>query len=599
MHRTGLRRRGEDPAAGDALLRRAAAALVALACSAGALARSADEERPVFDLVVSGGRIVDGTGAPWFRGDVGVVGDRIVAVGDLSRAEARRRVDARGHVVAPGFIDLLGQSEYNVLVDPRAASKITQGITTEITGEGSSIAPVNARMIEDGRELHARYGVTPDWTTLAGYFSAFERARPTINQGTFVGAGGVRDLVIGQEDRRPTGAEQAQMEAAVAQAMEEGAFGLSTSLQYVPDRFATTEEIIALAKVAARYGGSYITHQRSESHRIDASLDEVFRIAREARIPTQVYHLKTAYRKNWGRMKAVLARLEQARAEGLDVSANQYPYTAGSNSLHSCLPLWAREGGREAMLKRLADPAQRARIKVDMAKEDPGWENQYLGAGGPGGILVSTVLEPSLKAYEGQTIEQIARAQKKDPVDALMDLVLADRGNTSTIIFIMDEADVRTALRHPLVAMCTDSGAVATDGPFAQQKSHPRAWGSAARILGHYVREEKLLTLEEAVRKMTGLPANRLRLQDRGLIRPGFAADLVVFRAEAVIDRSTYAEPRQYSEGIPYVAVNGELVVDGGRITDARPGRVLRGPGYRPAPAGSAPSPAPSPSAQD
>jgi dihydroorotase/N-acyl-D-amino-acid deacylase len=282
--------------------------------------------------------------------------------------------------VAPGFIDMLGQSEYNVLVDPRAASKITQGITTEITGEGSSIAPTNARILGDNREVFERYGVTPDFTTLAGYWKAFERARPTINLGTFVGAGGVRNLVVGESDRRPTPDELRQMEAAVAQAMEEGAFGLSTSLQYVPDRFATTEEIVALAKVARRYGGSYITHQRSESYEIDASLDEVFRIAREADIPAQVYHLKTSGKPNWGRMPAVLKRLEQARAAGLDVSADQYPYIAGQNSLDANLPLWVRDGGRDKMIERLKDPALRARVKADVVREDRSWENQYLGS---------------------------------------------------------------------------------------------------------------------------------------------------------------------------------------------------------------------------
>jgi dihydroorotase/N-acyl-D-amino-acid deacylase len=529
-----------------------------------------------FDLIFAGGRVVDGTGAPWFRADVGITGDRLAAVGDLSRAAAKRRIDATRLVVAPGFIDVLGQSEYNVLVDNRAASKITQGITTEITGEGSSIAPLNARMIADRKEIYDHYGVTPDWTALAGYWKAFERARPAINLGTFVGAGGVRDLVIGKEDRRATPDDLAAMEAAVARAMEEGAFGLSTSLAYVPDRFASTEEIIALAKVAARYGGTYITHQRDEGDRIDASLDEVFRIAREAQIPAQIYHLKTAGRRNWGRMLEVLRRIEQARAEGLDVSANQYPWAASSNNLDASLPLWVREGGREKLIARLQDAATRARARTDFLKENPDWSDQ------PGSrILITRVLTPSLKAYEGKTIAEIARAENKDPLDTLMDIVIADHAHTGRVTFSMSEDDVRTALAHPLVSMCTDSGAKAEDGIYSEEKSHPRAWGTAPRILGRYVREEKILTLEEAIRKMTSLPASRMGLADRGIIRPGMAADIVAFDPATVRERSTYADPLHYSEGIPYVSVNGTLVVDGGRITAARPGRALKGPGYR------------------
>ena len=555
-------------------------ALVALAL-ASALAPAAGAAPPRCDLLIAGGRVVDGTGAPWFEADVCVAGDRIAAVGRLDEAPAARKVDARGLVVAPGFIDMLGQSEYNVLVDPRAASKITQGITTEITGEGTSIAPRRAGVQPDEREVFARYGVGLDFTTLAGYFAAFEKARPAINLGTFVGAGGVRGLVVGAGDRRATAEELARMEALVAEAMKDGALGLSTSLQYVPDRFLSTEEIVALAKVARRFGGTYITHQRSESYRIDESLDEAFRVAREAAIPTQVYHLKTACRANWGRMPAVLARFEAARSEGLDVSADQYPYTAGQNGLDANLPVWVREGGTEKMLARLADPAVRARVKADLAREDPGWENQFLCCGGGRGILIASVVNPELKKYEGRRVDEIARAEGKDEADVVMDIVAADRGHTSNIIFMMDEADVRAALGHPLVSMCTDSGAVATDGIFSQERSHPRAWGSAARILGRYVRDEKALTLEEAVRKMTSLPASRMGLADRGIVRPGMAADLVVFDPARVRDVSTYEDPLHYSEGIPYVAVNGQLVVDAGRITAARPGRPLYGPGRR------------------
>ncbi|MFY9550362.1 MAG: D-aminoacylase [Thermoanaerobaculia bacterium] len=553
--------------------------LLAVSVALGALALSPSEAP--YDLLITGGRVIDGTGAPWFAADVGVRDGKIAAVGALSGRSALRTVDASGLLVTPGFIDLLGQSEYNVLVDKRAASKITQGITTEVTGEGASIAPLNDAMLAEAKDVYARYGFTPDFQTLDGYFRTLERRGTAINLGTFVGAGGLRDLVIGKENRRATPQELKRMCDEVDKAMREGALGVSSSLQYVPDMYNSTEELVAMAKVAARYGGAYFTHQRSEANAIDSSLDEVFRIAKEAGIRSQIWHLKTAYKRNWGRMPAVLARLEAARAEGIDVAANQYPWTAGSNGLDACLPPWIREGGREALLKRLADPKQRAKAEADMLVDSDAWSNQYLGAGGPDRVLVGSVLNPKLKTYEGKTIAQIAAEEKKDPRDALIDLVIADRANTACIIFMMDENDVRTALKSPLVAFCTDSGAGATDGILSEEKSHPRGWASSARILGHYVRDEKVIRLEEAVRKMTSFPAEAAGLQGRGLVREGFAADLVVVDLAKVQDLATYEEPRRYSAGFPYVVVNGALVVDGGRITGATPGRALRGPGYR------------------
>ncbi len=543
---------------------------------------------PMDDLVFEGARVVDGTGAPWFVGDVAVRNGKIAAVGKLDKRRAKRRIDARGLVVAPGFIDLLGQSEYNVLVDRRAASKVTQGITTEVTGEGVSIAPLNQALIDGDRDTYKKYGVWPDWRTLDGYFRALEKRGTAINVATFIGSGGLRSYVVGNENRPATAQEINAMKALLEQGMREGALGMSSSLQYIPNIYSSTEELIALAKVAARYGGAYFTHQRSESGRIDTSLDEAFRIAREANIRTQVWHLKTAYRPNWGRMPAVLAKFEAARAQGLDVSANQYPYNRASNGLDACLPPWVREGGKEALLKRLADPAARDRVKSDMGRETTDWENQYLGSGGAEGIMVSSVLSDALKKYEGRTIARIAQDEGKDPRDALLDLVIADRANASCIISIMDEKDVRTALAHPLVAFCTDSPAKATDGPLSREYSHPRGWGSAARILGHYVRDEKVLSLEEAIRKMTSFPAASAGLEDRGILRPGFAADLAVFDPKTVRDVATFEDPNRYSEGFQYVAVNGVLVVDGGKLTGKTPGRALRGPGA-PRPAGDAP----------
>jgi len=370
------------------------------------------------------------------------------------------------------------------------------------------------------------------------------------------------------------------MQQLVREAMEQGALGLSTSLQYVPDRFASTEEIVALARVAAEYGGRYLTHQRSESHQILSSLDEAFAVAEQAKIPTEIWHLKTAYRANWGRMPEVLRHIESARAHGLDVSANIYPYDRASNGLDACLPLWVRDGGTDAMIARLKDPASRARIRRDM--EDPSpkdWENQWYGSGGGDGVLLSSVLDPSLRKWEGKTLTEIGREMGVDPRDAVMDLVIADRGESSVIISIMREDDVRAALVHPLVAIGTDSGARAADGPLSLSKSHPRAWGSFTKILGTYVRDERLLSVEDAVRRFTSRPAARMGLHDRGLLRPGFKADITIFDLATVQDRSTYTEPNQYSTGIRHVLVNGQAVVRDGVITEARPGQVIRGAG--------------------
>ncbi|MCX6539881.1 MAG: D-aminoacylase [Acidobacteria bacterium] len=539
---------------------------------------------PGYDVIIAGGRVVDGTGAPWFMADVAINGDRIAAVGDLRDRSAKTRVDATGLVVAPGFIDMLGQSEFNILVDGRAASKIMQGVTTEITGEGTAIAPVNDRMLQAAKATWDHFKVAQDFHTLAEYFTRIEtRSKAAINVGTFVGVGGVRDYVIGRENTPATPAAMEQMKALVAQAMREGALGLSSSLQYVPDRFATTDEIVELARVARQYGGVYLTHQRSEAGQIFESMDEAFAVAERAQIPTEIWHLKTAYKANWGKMPEVLRRIEAARARGLDVTANQYPYTRASNDLASCLPLWVREGTVDAMVARLKDLSLRDRIKKEM--DDPSvtaWENQWFGSGGGDGVMVSSVLNKDLRKYEGMTLTQIGKVMGKDPRDALMDLVIADHGETACIIAIMTEEDVRTALKHPLVSIDTDSGAKAEDGPLAESKSHPRAWGTFARILGKYVRDEKLLTLEEAVRKMTSRAASRVGLQDRGVLRPGLAADITVFDPATIRDISTFEDPTHYSVGVKYVFVNGRAVVANGTITDERPGRPLRGPGYRP-----------------
>ena len=538
-------------------------------------------QSPQFDLLIKRGRVVDGSGRTAFVADVAIKDDRIVSIGNLSQATAARTIEAQGLVVAPGFIDMLGQSETYLLIDPRAMSKVMMGVTTEITGEGESIAPINERQIKEQEDFLKRFNLTIDWRTLDQYFKRLEKQGSGVNLGTFVGATQVREYVIGYDDRAPTAQELDQMKKLVAAAMLDGALGLSTSLQYVPARFAKIDELIELAKVAHQYGGIYATHQRSEANTIDASLDEVFVIAEKAQIPVEIWHLKTAYKKNWNRMPHVLARIKQARDRGLDVTADIYPYIAGSTALSACLPPWALEGGTDSMLARLRDPQMRQRLKKEISEDQTAWENIYLGSGGPSGVLIGSVVNRELDSLQGKRISEIAAEQKKDPLDVVFDLILADHGQTGAIYFMMSEADMRAAMQAPFVSFCTDSGSRATDGPLAGSKSHPRGWGSYPRILGRYVRDEKLLSLETAIHKMTGAPAARVGLKDRGLIREGMFADITVFDPAKVIDRATFESPNQYPIGIEYVLVNGKISVDKGQRTAALAGRVLRGPGYK------------------
>ncbi|MEP6920775.1 MAG: D-aminoacylase [bacterium] len=531
---------------------------------------------PDYDLVIRNGTVVDGSGQPGYQADLALKADRIVRIGNLRNAKAARVIDARKMIVAPGFIDMLGQSETYVLIDPRVMSKVMMGVTTEITGEGESIAPLNERLIKEQDEFNRRYDLKVDWRTLADYFKRLEKQGSGVNIGTFVGATQVREYVVGFDNRPPTSSELDQMKQLVAEAMKDGALGLSTSLQYVPARFAKTDEIIELAKVAHQYGGIYATHQRSEANALDESLKEVFEIARRAQIPVEIWHLKTAYKKNWGRMPEILARISDARASGLDITADIYPYIAGSTSLSACLPPWALEGGTDKMLTRLRDPAIRARLKQEIAADAKDWENIYLGSGGAGGVLIGSVVNRELEPLQGKRVSQIAEEQKKEPLDALFDLILADHGQTGAIYFMMSEADLRAAMAAPFVSFCTDSGARATDGPLAGAKSHPRGWGSYPRILGHYVRDQHVLSLEEAVHKMTGMPATRVGLRERGFLREGMYADITIFDPEHVRDLATFEVPNQYPRGIQYVIVNGQISVDEGKRTSALAGRPLR-----------------------
>ena len=534
-----------------------------------------------YDVLIRHGRVVDGAGNPWIYADVAIKGDRITAVGFIpSTATAKRMVDATGLVVAPGFIDMLGQSENNLLVDKRVTSKLTQGITTEITGEGGSIAPLSDEMARGRRDFADHYHIKIDWRDLNGYFKKLEKQGSGVNLGTYVGAAQVRRYVIGNDDRAPTPDELAEMEKLVDETMRQGAFGVSSSLIYAPGNYAKTDELTALAKVASKYGGIYASHIRSEGdHELDA-LEEAFRIGREANIPVEIWHLKVSGASHWGTMPQIIAAIQKARDSGLDVSANQYPYIASGTGLSTIIPPKFHEGGTDAMVRRLNDPVQRKTIRDAITRGGNGPEDQFHSTSGPQGILVASVLDPALRKYEGKTIAEIADEEHKDPLDAVFDLVAAAHNNVGAIYFTMNEDDLRYAMKQPWVSMCTDSGGVNPDGPLSESKGHPRGYGSAARILGHYVREEHVLTLEDAVRKMTSLPAQKVKLQERGLLKPGFFADINVFNPDTVIDRATFKEPHHTSVGFEYVFVNGVLSVEHGQVTGRFGGRPLRGPGY-------------------
>ena len=538
-------------------------------------------EESGYDVIIKNGRIVDGSGNPWVSGDIGLRGDRIAKIGNLENSPAKRVIDARGMVVSPGFIDMLGQSELALLIDNRSLSKLSQGITTEITGEGQSIAPQNTRTIAPLQPELERYGVKVDWTDLAGYFRRLEPTKTPLNIGTYVGAAQVREAVLGDVDRVPTAEELVKMKALVADAMKQGAFGISTALIYPPGHYAKTEELIELSKVAGQYGGIYATHMRSEGQTETQALEEALRLGREAHLPVEIFHLKVIGKPRWGSMPKIVGMIQAARDAGQDVSADMYPYVAGGTALASSLPPWVADGGMPKLLERLRDPATRTRIKGEMATEHPNWENLYLGSGGASGILLSGIQNPDFRQYNGKTLAQLADAEAKDPLDALMDLVIADKAQTGAIYFIASEDDLRYGLKQAWTSIGLDGSEMSLDGPLFDPHEHPRAFGSMPRFLGHYVREEHLLPLEQAIGKITSLPAQREHLRDRGLLREGFFADITIFDPATIIDRATYENPVQVSDGVNYVFVNGQLEFEAGKLTGAQGGRVLRGGGFK------------------
>lgn len=570
-------------------LRMAVAALIALSILfvAAVRMRSASRQNAnaadaeAYDVIIRGGHILDGTGNPWYAADIGIRGDKIAAIGKLDHANAKKVVDAVGSVVAPGFIDMLGQSETSLLIDNRSLSKISQGITTEITGEGGSIAPQDERTLAPMKPFLDHYHLIVDWTGLDGYFQRLEKIRTPLNLGTYAGAAQVREAVIGDDDREPTPAELEKMKGLVAQAMQQGAMGVSTALIYPPGHYAKTDELVALASVASQYGGIYATHMRSEGQAEMEAIDEAIRIGRDAHLPVEIFHMKVSGKTRWGSMPKVVAKIEAARESGVDVAADMYPYLAGATALASCLPPWVADGGTPKLLERLRDPAVRQRIKAEMAADHPSWENLYFDSGGAPGVMISGVVSPELKKYDGKTVAEMAASEKKDPLDALFDFVLADKAQTGALYFIANEDDLQYGLKQRWTSIGLDANETSLDGPIFEAHNHPRAWGSMPRFLGHYVRDLHLLPLPEAIRKITSLPAEREHLAERGLLKPGFYADITIFDPATIIDKATYAAPNQISEGVHYVFVNGQLEYENGDLTGAMAGRALRGPGWR------------------
>ena len=552
--------------------------IIALFLTVVGIASAADP----FDLVITNGHIIDGTGSPWYSGNIGIRAGKIAAIGNLAEQPNKHAIDAHGLVVAPGFIDMLGQSELTILVDPRLPSKIYQGITTEITGEGGSAAPLNDAIIQADRTHYDHYQITPDWRTLRQFFARLEKQGMGINLASYVGATQVRRMVLGDEDKQPTPAQLEQMKDLVRQGMRDGALGVSTSLEYAPAPYAKTEEIIALAGEASKFGGIYATHMRSESDAVLTSIDESVRIGREAHIPVEIWHIKVAGRKNWGRMPEVVEKINTARAQGIDVTADTYAYPAWFNDFSAFIPPWAHDGGEAKLVERLKDPATRARIRKDLMTPSEAWDNEWQEIPGPEAILIGVVQNPKLLPLQGKTLADVAKLWNKDPMDALFDLLIEDKAYTSVAVFGMSEPDVLLALQQPWVSINNDSSGTSPEGLLGKEHPHPRAYGTFPRILRKYVREEKKLSLEDAIRKFSALPAQKMRLTDRGVLKKGMWADVVIFDPATIRDVATFENPNQLSQGMEYVLVNGMPVVDQGKMTGALPGKALRGAGYQP-----------------
>jgi N-acyl-D-amino-acid deacylase len=532
-----------------------------------------------FDLLIKGGTVYDGTGRAGRRVDVGIKGDRIVAVGNLARASARNVVDAGGLAVAPGFINMLSWSTESLIVDGRSQGEIRQGVTTQIMGEGWSMGPLNEQMKQQMLKEQGDIKFDIEWTTLGEYLKYLENRGVSQNVASFVGATTIRMHVLGERDVQPTPAQLAEMRELVRHAMEEGALGVGSSLIYAPSFYAKTEELIELCKVAAKYKGKYISHLRSEGNQWIPAVEELIRISREAGLPAEIYHIKAAGKQNWDKVDRVIAMVNAARRRGLKITADMCMYTAGSTGLNASLPPWALDGGYEALFKRLQDPATRKKIADEVRTPSDKWENLYLAAGSPDRVLLIGFKTEKLKPLTGKTLAEVAQMRGTDPVETIFDLMVEDQTRVDAVYFLMSEENVKKELRQPWVSLGSDAGSMAPEGAFLKSSTHPRAYGNFARLLGKYVREEKVISLPEAIRRLTGLPATNLGLDHRGFLRSGMFADVVVFDPATIADRATFEKPHQYSVGVKHVFVNGVQVLKDGEHTGAKPGRAAWGPG--------------------
>ena len=534
-----------------------------------------------YDVIIRRGVVYDGTGAAGVRADVAIRGDRIATIGDLSGAAAALEINADGLAVAPGFINMLSWATESLIADGRSVGEIRQGVTTEVFGEGTSLGPLTDEMKRRWKSEQGNIKFEYEWTTLAEYLKYLEKKGVAPNVASFIGAGTIREHVIGHDNRKPTPAELDRMRALVRQEMEAGALGIGSSLIYAPDNFASTEELIELCKVAAAHGGRYISHMRSEGNRLVEAVQELIRISREAKIPAEIYHLKAAGQANWGKMDRVLELVEEARASGLQITADMYLYPAGSTGLNAAIPPSALEGGYQALFKRLRTPAERARIRKEMATPTDEWENLHLAAGSADRVLLVDFKSEKLKPLTGKTLAEVAKSRGKDPFDTILDLMLEDESRVGAVYFLMSEDNISKQLRRPWVSLGSDAGSMAPEGIFLKSSTHPRAYGNFARLFAKYVREDKVLSIEEAIRRVTSLPATNLELTDRGKLAPGMFADVVVFNPATIQDHATFEKPHQLADGVQHVFVNGVQVLKDATATGKFGGRALRGRGAR------------------